>query len=384
MTRRRGRGHKHQPNPPRREHQPGLKLYRIKTPKVYSSYPYSSYDAVEVGTFATDLDRNVLACPFDAFPRLKTEELEFPIDLNDGLEEYYERKEVDSNRLTNSLPLWQRFLKWIQNSDFDLSSVDFIARRGILKYIGHTLYDFHKSPWSFRVCKYDGKIYMYEAKPEQRAKSAVEKDESCKKYLYWGHKFEDVVTQAQESERCGYYRMVRGNIGKYKVLLGAEVDAVRVKEKNDDVVIEQVLRGCPDCSLLKRCRYTSSDSLAEYIEIKTCVKRQLRNKTSFGWLQSYLAGVETLVFGFRDSAGLVDEVKELKVKEVPHTADWSANAMFGLISGVLNWVQQHVEEGESADMFFEGGSKLEIALKNKGEEHFLPEWYTKHLASKVE
>lgn len=389
MTKRRGKA-KHQPNPPRDERHPGVNLYRIKSPKVYSSYPYTSYEPHEVGCFQTDIERNVLPCSSDMFPRFESN-INLPIDLNEGLEEYYERKGMDSNRLASSLPLWQRFLKWIIISDFDLSSVDFIARRGILKYIGHTLYDFYKTPWMFKVCKYNGKIYMYEPTPEDRCKSIVKKDPQCRKYMYWGKKFEDTVTSSKE-ESSGSYRMVRSNVGKYKVLLGAEVDAVRVqkREESDDVVIEKVLQGCSDCSveqlhcqLLNRCRYYSSDNATEFIEIKTCVKRQVKNKTSFGWLQSYLAGVKTLIFGFRDNEGLVHSMEEYNVKEVPLKSDWDGGAMFGLISGVLNWLHQHVDEGCSGTLQYCGAERHAIEFrKNDHEGHFLPDWFTKHLLSK--
>jgi len=381
MTKRRGKSSKHQPDPSREDRRPNGTLYRIKSPKVYSSYPYTSYDPVEVGTFSTDQDRNVLPCSAESFPQYSSS-FQLPFDLNEGMDEYYEQKEIDSNRLTCRLPLWQRFLKWITISNFDLSSVDFVARRGILKYIGYTLYDYHKSPWSFNVCKYDGKIYMYEPSPEQRCESMVEKDARCKKYLYWGKKFEDLVTSSA-GDASGCYRMVCSNVGKYKVLLGAEVDAVRIRERDglDDVIIEKVLQGCPDCPLLNRCRYYSSGP-TEFIEIKTCVKRQVKNKISFGWLQSYLAGVETLVFGFRDNEGMVESVQEFKVCEVPLSADWDGGAMFGLISGVLKWLHQLVDEGCSGILQYAGGDKRDIEFRKLSGGHFLPEWYTKHLLSK--
>ena len=375
MTKRRGKTKKHQPNPPREIRRPPENIYRIKSSKTYSTYSYSSYKPEEVGTFFTDLERNVHQCGSDSFPQFMCD-VGLPIDLNEGMEQYYEEKEVDSNRSSKSpLPLWQKFLKWIMLSDFDLTTVDFVARRGILKYIGYTLYDYYKSPWTFNVCKYQGKVYMYEPCPEQRSQSSMAKDSRCRKYLYWGKKFENSVTSSKE-DMSGCYRMVRSNIGKYKILLGAEVDAVRL-DGADDVVIEKVLQGCPDCPLINS--FSSSDNVIEFIEIKTCVKRQVRNKTSYGWLQSYLAGVDTLVFGFRDNEGMVGSIEEYKVRDVPLTAEWDASAMFGLISGVLNWLCQQVEEGCSGTLQYRGAEKHDIEFTKQSEGHFLPDWFTKHL-----
>ena len=391
MAKRRGPGSRRrqlQPEPNNSRHHnspPDTNLYKIKAPKVYSSYPYTSYLPEEVGAFSTDQDRNVLKCSSDTFPHLRPD-VKLPLDLNEGLEEYYSCvKDVDSNRL-NYLPFWQKLLKWITLSNFDVSSVDFIARRGILKYIGYTLYDYHKSPWKFRVCKFQGKVYMYEPSPEQRGESMIEKDSRCKRYLYWGRQFEKTVTSSKE-DMAGYYRIVNSNVGKYKVLLGAELDAIRVRshdnEGSDDIIVEEVLQGCPDCNLLKKyCNSTTSNSTTtEFIEIKTCVKRQVKNKTSFGWLQSYLAGIETLVYGFRDGEGMVDQIAEYKVSEVPGTADWDGAAMFGLISGVLKWLYGQVDEGCSGEIEYLGAHKHQIEFRKLSNEHFLPEWFVQYVSA---
>ena len=225
---------------------------------------------------------------------------------------------------------------------------------------------------------------MYEPSPEQRSESMIEKDSRCKRYLYWGRQFEKTVTSSKE-DMAGCYRMVGGNIGKYRVLLGAEVDAIRVtsydNDGGDDIIIEEVLQGCPDCNRLKKyCNSSPSNATStEFIEIKTCVKRQVKNKTSFGWLQSYLAGVETLVYGFRDGEGIVDQIAEYQVSEVPRTADWDGGAMFGLISGVLKWLYGQVDEGCSGELEYLGGHKHEIEFRKLSNEHFLPEWFAHYV-----
>ena len=337
---------------PKRQNFFPVEIYKIRSPKSYSTYPYLSYSPSEVGIFVTDLDRNVIKCDDSSLFPSFISDLELPLDLNVGFKDYIKNKAAKQTQDAERLPLWQRFLQWITLADYDTSSVDFVARRGILKFIGYTIYNHYRNPWSFRACKYKGVVYIHEPDPDIRSAHTAD-NEQCQKFMYWGKKFEDCVTESIDNTVAGCYSMVEGNIGRYRVLLGAEIDAAREKQSN---------------------------SKPEYIELKTCVQRKLRDKVSFGWLQSYLAGISTLTFGFRDNAGMIESIKEYPVSTIPEQfKSWNPSSIFGMISGVLNWIHLNMEEGASGTLVYDGGGEI-ILTHEQG--HFLPEWYLKHLHTK--
>ena len=347
------RGESRKKTKPKRQNFCPVDIYRISSPKSYATYPYLSYSPSEAGAFVTDQQRNVIKCDDSSLFPSFISDLPLPLDLNVGYTEYIKDKASEQGQDDNRLPLWQRFLKWITLSNFDVRSVDFVARRGILKFMGYTLYNRFKNPWSFRACKYNGVVYIHEPDPDIRSKAFTVDNERCKRFMYWGKKFEDYATLSHDNV-AGCYSMVHGNIGKYKVLLGSEIDAVRLKHSS-----------------------TGSALKPEYLEIKTCVQKKIRDKISFGWLQSYLAGIPTLAFGFRDNDGMVGSVAEYPVSAIPHQfTNWNPCSIFGMISSVLNWVYQHLEEGSSGTLVYDGSNEIMLTHESG---HFLPEWYLKHL-----
>ncbi|KAG0239220.1 Histone H2A.Z [Actinomortierella wolfii] len=99
-----------------------------------------------------------------------------------------------------------------------------------------------------------------------------------------------------------YCTVARTRLGEHSIILGAEVDCTQHRKKPPPY-----------------------NPLDDYVELKTSrVITSEREQTSFEkfkllkfWAQSYLAGVPTIVVGFRDDDGVVRELRTFKTAEIP-------------------------------------------------------------------
>ena len=91
-------------------------VYKIKPTKLYSTYSLDKFTPEEVGTFSTNSHGKVVKCNKTEFPELISD-IKFPLDLNEGLEDYYKEREA---RSPDPVPLWKKFLRWICETNFDL------------------------------------------------------------------------------------------------------------------------------------------------------------------------------------------------------------------------------------------------------------------------
>ncbi|KAF9972695.1 Dom-3 Z [Actinomortierella ambigua] len=110
-------------------------------------------------------------------------------------------------------------------------------------------------------------------------------------------RLEDIV-----NTNVQYCTVARTRLGEHSIILGAEVDCT-----------------------LHRKRPPPANPLDDYVELKTSrVIGTEREQTSYEkfkllkfWAQSYLAGVPTIVVGFRDDDGIVRELQTLKTADIP-------------------------------------------------------------------
>ncbi|GFR50350.1 hypothetical protein Agub_g12559 [Astrephomene gubernaculifera] len=125
------------------------------------------------------------------------------------------------------------------------------------------------------------------------------------RFTYYGYKFESVATGAPSGEPVDSTRefavMVQVRLGGHQVLMAAETDAWETPLEEAEEQQQQ------------------QEEEVEYIgytEIKTFVlpqgdralERLYRDKYPRWWLQSFLAGVPTLLLGGRDRGGTVRQV----------------------------------------------------------------------------
>eukprot|EP00878_Enallax_costatus_P037428 GHUV01042278.1.p1 GENE.GHUV01042278.1~~GHUV01042278.1.p1 ORF type:complete len:214 (+),score=57.23 GHUV01042278.1:345-986(+) len=125
--------------------------------------------------------------------------------------------------------------------------------------------------------------------------------------------------------------VVQYQLGQHRVLMAAEVDAM--KDDGDGPV-----KGRP------------------YVELKTykiaahskAVGALYKEKHPRWWVQSYLAGISTLVLGGRDHNGQLHKVQEVPVQLLPGLSaqagqKWDPDALLAFGDAVLGWIIQQAQ-----------------------------------------
>jgi RAT1-interacting protein len=106
--------------------------------------------------------------------------------------------------------------------------------------------------------------------------------------------------------------------------------------------------------LLKKPKDGSVTSIqSEYTELKTnrLIMNERQNvtfekyKLLKTWAQSFLSGVETVIFGFRDDQGFIQKITEYKTLEFPRLVRkkryWDPYVCLTFGEEVLNFIQQY-------------------------------------------
>ena len=268
---------------------------------------------------------------------------ELPLNLNEG----YNRNMVTVDSELTNFPQWEKGLKWINESENgcrSLSDVEVITERDVLKDIGYTNLNFYKNSWKFAACKFKGKLYIrkFEEVEEQSL------DIWGAKYRHWGNKFEELVME-RDSRTKATYKMLKGNLGKRKVLLSAEVDAVTADGK--------------------------------HMEVKTCAANKLTAQIPLAWLQSHLGKVDVLYYGLNNKRGTVSNIPtEILVAQIPgrYLKAYEANAMIGFLGDVIDWLYNVLPDGDETWMLEYSTGMREIFVEYQGMK-FMPEWYLRFI-----
>ncbi|KNC86045.1 hypothetical protein SARC_01803 [Sphaeroforma arctica JP610] len=228
------------------------------------------------------------------------------------------------------------------------TGVDMVMWRGLMSKLFITPYcrnDRFNEPWKFGAMLLDGCIYLCEIKTEQK-----EMDTRGKMLCYGGFKFEQYCTVADRAEAqrmaregtrpeiehtpvnnsIAYCAIFRSKLGKHRVVMGAEMDCLKADGRKWD--------------------------LGSYVELKTSkVIHSQRDEENFektkllkSWAQSFLSGVETIVYGFRDHQSIVRAVQQFKTREMHRNARakgyWDPQICISFAQGLLNVVKEVVTE----------------------------------------
>ena len=227
---------------------------------------YTTYQLSDIGFFSVNNEGDFVNCDKAKFPKFK--DLKSPLKLN--LNKGFDSKIIDMKM--PRLPHAEKTLRWIGESKDGYQSMadfDVITEKGVLKKIGHSISNRHKKPWTMEACKHKGKLYMRFPTEDK----CYRKTEWGTKNRYWGVKFEEYAIEPDPLATTSF-KMLKGKIGNKKILMSAEVDAL----KTDGTLVE----------------------------IKTCFEDKLTDqKMCLAWLQSYLLKIDVLYYGWKNRQGLV-------------------------------------------------------------------------------
>ncbi|KAI8374469.1 RAI1 like PD-XK nuclease-domain-containing protein [Radiomyces spectabilis] len=232
----------------------------------------------------------------------------------------------------------------------ELSKVDIITWRGIITKIMCTPYT-RNEPWELRATRYNGTVYIEEQATEQKKQQESNASERQNLMSYWGYKFESLSTVSKPPKQVQkddpelqqrltdsvnineqYCIVVKTRIGSSSLIIGAEVD----------------------CSMDEKPP-PGEDPLRYYAELKTsrviATERHLwsfeRYKLMKFWAQSFLVGVPTVICGFRDDDGIVQEVKKFNTLRIPREVRgkrnmWDPAVCLNFADNFLKWVRSMV------------------------------------------
>ena len=101
------------------------------------------------------------------------------------------------------------------------------------------------------------------------------------------------------------------------------------------------------------------------------------------WAQSHLAGVPTIICGFRNDHGFVHHVEEFATEELPLRASWDTNRCLSFLDSVLTSMKNLFEQEDLAPesvlllSWMPGDRGVSYKISRNSEDRFLPHWYAK-------
>ncbi|KAJ2946376.1 hypothetical protein O0L34_g12415 [Tuta absoluta] len=224
--------------------------------------------------------------------------------------------------------------------------------RGLMTLVACTPYE-NREPWKIVVILYKGNIYLCARDTEEKIRSRLNMTEKDKRFTSWGYKFEQyMLSDTPDSEpnpdqpvdENEEFSLVFTNIlNQHTIVYGAEMDGIRC-DKNP--VTPPPVENRPKAVV----EYLSTK---EFIELKTSRHIEFPNqensfrrfKAKKWWCQSFLAGIDTILCGFRNDDGIVEELRTYNVNELPKMSKrfWNPNVCFNFLDTFFTYVKRCLE-----------------------------------------
>ncbi|RWS30576.1 protein Dom3Z-like protein [Leptotrombidium deliense] len=301
-------------------------------------------------------------------------EKKFCFDLTDGYSNQFECE--------HSVEGLSNLLKWVLNNKYKFEvansnhsdkslNTDFICFRGLLSLILNTPYE-RKEDWCIHAVKFNGTIYMLAKLTERRLREEENKSEYAQKASFGGYRFEEYVCTEKQNNpprtqlidglnRNEFNVVFRSRLNSHSLVYGAEVDCIK---PNGD------------------------PKKLDFVEIKTTKefenKRQhdtfCRYKALKWWSQSYLAGIKTIVCGYRDDNFHVQRVDTYSANSLCNLGAefWNSSVCLNFLDSFLTFVKKCVtkEDQNITYEFYWSPNSNEIVCKELMlQDAIIPQWF---------
>ncbi|CAF1535183.1 unnamed protein product, partial [Didymodactylos carnosus] len=270
--------------------------------KIMSNRPF--FEPKEIGNFSLLNRGDTKECFEDdrylrkyIYP-LKTVDVKFDCTVGESTFELQ-----GQNKNIDSLLWWllRHKNEYYQNGRF---TFDFLSWRGVLRLIMFTLFE-KLSDYLLAIVRYKNSYFLCEFSTDLQVKQESDMTAKHRSYCYWGHKFEDYVTkeiiESSPSPMKQYTGVFYSVLDCYRLLYAAEMDCVIENKSNND----------------------KNKVVQEHVELKICSGNSLADlpfnynrKYAKWWLQSYLAGIKTMIIGLRDDNGFVNKIAPLEISKM--------------------------------------------------------------------
>ncbi|KAL2837276.1 RAI1-domain-containing protein [Aspergillus pseudodeflectus] len=326
----------------------------IRRPKEIACFSYDDQHNFRLGDSSlryyyppqlpADLNRG-----FDTFQKLNDaadEHLDALLDTVVALERDTEKR-CEADIIT-----WRGMMTKILTAPFDtMNGCGCLST--IKKLLANGVFSFEMNATCFQGTIFieENNAYKNEQKQIQRNQRMPPGMASQELMAYWGYKFETISVldktwdEATRSEIEGredlvvnnnaqYCSVVRTGIGRSRLVLGGEVDAIwdsKPDRKEDPI------------------NWVELKTSAEIRNDRDMLKYE-RKLLKF-WAQSFLLGVPRIVVGFRDQEGIVRRLEEVETANIPSTVKksgrgtWDGNICINFAAAFLEWLKTAIEEG---------------------------------------
>ncbi|XP_063993581.1 decapping and exoribonuclease protein-like isoform X2 [Diachasmimorpha longicaudata] len=254
---------------------------------------------------------------------------------------------------------------------------NFICYRGLLTKIMKTIYE-NREGWIICASKWRGNIYLCAFDTEEDKVAKANETPKQKQMSSWGFKFEHYILAdtpggspdaSRPVNECEEFCCVfQTKLRQHTLLYGAEMDGVCSNEKLEEPLPLEGLKFIE----LKTSRIIEND-------------RQLMSWKKYKllrwWCQSFLVGIQNIMCGFRDDAGVVRELQNYNISDFARDCKryWKASSAMNFCEQFLRYVASTVMNDCDRTIYkFErvpGGDIVMTELPPTSDYAFLPPWY---------
>ncbi|KAL8808880.1 MAG: hypothetical protein Q9200_003924 [Gallowayella weberi] len=261
-------------------------------------------------------------------------------DLSKGFETFQQLDDTADDHLDSLL----KTLIDLEKRTGAKCQADVITWRGMMTKIMATPFDL------FNGFVEENHAHKLESRNAQHQQTPNQGAASQDLMSYWGYKFEtlsllptpwaetsrDYIESREDlvvNNHAQYCSVVKTGIGKSRLILGGEVDA------------------------LWDAKPTRADDPINWVELKTAatplsdrdILKYERKLLKF-WIQSFLLGVPKIIVGFRSKDGILQSLEELETNHIPRLvkqkgkASWDGNLCINFTAAFLDWLKGTITE----------------------------------------
>ncbi|XP_055343932.1 decapping and exoribonuclease protein-like isoform X2 [Paramacrobiotus metropolitanus] len=256
-------------------------------------------------------DRSCMSQLYRRGPYSVVQGLSMPLDK--GYNTFIRRK--DARDLSQREHV-THMLNWISHhpQEFLAFRPEIVCWRGHLDSIMSSPFEATElSPgWIICACKMDGVIYLTNFDTVKKTQHKQHPIKNQERFEYWGYKFEQYMTHNPKVRGSydepvnnfnGFIAVLKRKIGGTRVLFGAETDCMDPLQKDTPAP------GCYGELKTTRLLYTDYHK-SKFYNHKMCKV----------WAQCSIAGIPTVIVGYRDDAGVCVSTEEFQTGRIPTIA----------------------------------------------------------------
>ncbi|KAL3455703.1 RAI1 like PD-XK nuclease-domain-containing protein [Aspergillus heterothallicus] len=278
---------------------------------------------------------------------------QLPADLNRGFDAFQKLDDSADEHLDALLDT----IITLERETGKRCEADIITWRGMMTKVLTAPFD-NMNGFEMNATCFQGTIFVEENNAYKNEQKRIQKNQrmppgmaSQDMMAYWGYKFEtisvldktwDEATRAEIEGRqdlvvnnnAQYCSIARTGIGRSKLVLGGEVDAIwdSKPERKEDPI-----------------NWVELKTSAEIRNDRDMLKYE-RKLLKF-WAQSFLLGVPRIVIGFRDQEGILRRLEEVDTATIPSAVRksgrgaWDGNICINFAAAFLDWLKDTIQEG---------------------------------------